>query len=132
MEWVLARGGDGVRTGLEDSIRISKDRLASGNAELVKRAVDAISRHNARPATPQEARVPSISIWSTVIVPISAPPGAHKCMAGRFAPEAAGRECPLKRARRATDRSWTSLAVVSRQEIPLFSFWQLAIHRKVG
>ena len=65
MEWVLARGGDGVRTGLEDSIRISKDRLASGNAELVKRAVDAISRHDARPATPQEARVPSISIPST-------------------------------------------------------------------
>lgn len=57
MEWVLARGGDGVRTGLEDNIRISKDRLASGNAELVKRAVDAISRHDARPATPQEARV---------------------------------------------------------------------------
>ena len=28
MEWVLARGGDGVRTGLEDNIRISKDRLA--------------------------------------------------------------------------------------------------------
>ncbi|MHC6152123.1 beta-keto acid cleavage family enzyme [Bradyrhizobium elkanii] len=57
MEWVLARGGDGVRTGLEDNIRISKDRLASSNAELVKRAVDAISRHSARPATPQEARL---------------------------------------------------------------------------
>lgn len=57
MDWVLARGGDGVRTGLEDNIRISKDKLASSNAELVKRAVDAISRHGTRPATPQEARL---------------------------------------------------------------------------
>jgi uncharacterized protein (DUF849 family) len=56
MEWVLARGGDGVCTGLEDNIRISKGRFASSNAELVKRAIDAISRHNARPARPQEAR----------------------------------------------------------------------------
>ena len=29
MRWVLERGGDGVRTGLEDNIRITKDRLAS-------------------------------------------------------------------------------------------------------
>ncbi|MGX1349576.1 3-keto-5-aminohexanoate cleavage enzyme [Bradyrhizobium elkanii] len=57
MEWVLARGGDGVRTGLEDNIRISRDRLAGSNAELVKLAVDAIGRHGARPATPQEARL---------------------------------------------------------------------------
>jgi 3-keto-5-aminohexanoate cleavage enzyme len=57
MEWVLARGGDGVRTGLEDNIRIPRDRLASSNAELVKLAVDAIGRYSARPATPQEARL---------------------------------------------------------------------------
>jgi 3-oxoadipate:acetyl-CoA acetyltransferase len=56
MEWVLARGGDGVRTGLEDNIRISKDRLAKSNAELVQVAVDLCARHDARPATPQEAR----------------------------------------------------------------------------
>src|SRR5215469_14075488 len=35
MEWALRRNADAVRTGLEDNIRISKDRLASGNAELV-------------------------------------------------------------------------------------------------
>jgi 3-keto-5-aminohexanoate cleavage enzyme len=56
IDWVLARGGDGVRTGLEDNIRISRDRLASSNAELVQRAVDAIHRHGRRPATPAEAR----------------------------------------------------------------------------
>ena len=56
MEWVLARGGDGVRTGLEDNIRITKDRLAESNAELVSRAAEAIARHGGRPATPEEAR----------------------------------------------------------------------------
>ncbi len=56
MEWVLARGGDGVRTGLEDNIRISRDRLASNNAELVQRAAEAIARHGRRPATTAEAR----------------------------------------------------------------------------
>ena len=56
MEWVLARGGHGVRTGLEDNVRLSRDRLASSNAELVSLAVDAIRRHGRRPATPGEAR----------------------------------------------------------------------------
>ncbi len=56
MEWVLARGGDGVRTGLEDNVRVSRDRLAASNAELVQLAAEAISRHGRRPATPAEAR----------------------------------------------------------------------------
>jgi len=56
IEWVLARGGHGVRTGLEDNIRISKERLASGNAELVRLAAEACARHDRRPATPAEAR----------------------------------------------------------------------------
>ncbi len=56
MDWVLARGGDGVRTGLEDNIRISRDRLAGSNAELVRRAADAVARHGRRPATAAEAR----------------------------------------------------------------------------
>jgi len=56
MEWVLARGGDGVRTGLEDNIRISKDRLAASNAELVIFAAAALARHGRRPATADEAR----------------------------------------------------------------------------
>ena len=56
MEWVLARGGDGVRTGLEDNVRIDRDRLAASNAELVEHAVAAIGRHGRRAATPAESR----------------------------------------------------------------------------
>jgi 3-keto-5-aminohexanoate cleavage enzyme len=56
MDWVLARGGHGVRTGLEDNIRVSKERLAGSNAELVKLAAEACARHGRRPATPAEAR----------------------------------------------------------------------------
>jgi 3-keto-5-aminohexanoate cleavage enzyme len=56
IEWVLARGGAALRTGLEDNIRISKDRLAASNAELVEVAVGLCARHGARPANPGEAR----------------------------------------------------------------------------
>ncbi len=56
MDWVLARGGDGVRTGLEDNVRLSRDRLAASNAELVQHAAAAAARHGRRPATPAEAR----------------------------------------------------------------------------
>lgn len=56
MELALARGAEGVRTGLEDNIRITRDRLARSNAELVVCAVEKLARHNARPARPQEAR----------------------------------------------------------------------------
>lgn len=56
MGWALARGAGAVRTGMEDNIRISKDRLASGNAELVTRAVDLIGRLGARVANVAEAR----------------------------------------------------------------------------
>ncbi len=56
MDWALARGADAVRTGLEDNIRIAKDRLAASNAELVSLAAEAVSRHGRRVATPAEAR----------------------------------------------------------------------------
>src|SRR4051794_9034504 len=56
MRWVLERGADAVRTGLEDNIRITKDRLASSNAELVQIAAELCAKHGARPATPAEAR----------------------------------------------------------------------------
>jgi uncharacterized protein (DUF849 family) len=57
MDWVLARDGAAVRTGLEDNIRVTKDRLARSNAELVQIAAETCARHGARPATPAEARV---------------------------------------------------------------------------
>lgn len=56
MGWVLARDANAVRTGLEDNIRITRDRLAASNAELVAYAAEALSRHDARPATTAEAR----------------------------------------------------------------------------
>jgi len=55
MDWALARGADAVRTGLEDNIRVTKDRLASSNAELVGLAAEAVARHGRRVATPAEA-----------------------------------------------------------------------------
>jgi uncharacterized protein (DUF849 family) len=56
MEWALARGADAVRTGLEDNVRVSKDQLASSNAELVTLAADTIRRHGRAVAGPAEAR----------------------------------------------------------------------------
>lgn len=56
MDWALARGADAVRTGLEDNIRVTKDRLAASNAELVGLAAKAVARHGRRVATPVEAR----------------------------------------------------------------------------
>lgn len=57
MDWALARGADAVRTGLEDNIRIAKDRLAASNAELVGLAAEAVRRHGRKVASPAEARV---------------------------------------------------------------------------
>ncbi|MGA0593748.1 3-keto-5-aminohexanoate cleavage protein [Enterovirga sp. CN4-39] len=56
MDWALARGADAVRTGLEDNIRVTKDRLAASNAELVTLAAERITRHGRRVANATEAR----------------------------------------------------------------------------
>jgi uncharacterized protein (DUF849 family) len=56
MDWVLRRGADGVRTGLEDNVRVSRERLADGNAELVRMAAEAVRRHGRAIATPAQAR----------------------------------------------------------------------------
>jgi 3-keto-5-aminohexanoate cleavage enzyme len=56
MKWALERDADAVRTGLEDNIRISKDRLAKSNAELVKAAAELCTKHERRPASSLEAR----------------------------------------------------------------------------
>jgi uncharacterized protein (DUF849 family) len=53
-QWCLEAGGH-CRTGLEDNLRLSADRLAS-NADLVRRIVDVCDRYERRPATPAEAR----------------------------------------------------------------------------
>lgn len=56
MEWALRREADAVRTGIEDNIRVTKERLARSNAELVEIAAEAIVRHGRRVATCDEAR----------------------------------------------------------------------------
>lgn len=56
MNWALARGADAVRTGLEDNIRITKERLACSNAELVELAAASVERFGRRVATVNEAR----------------------------------------------------------------------------
>ena len=53
--WALALGGH-IRTGLEDNIRTSKDRLASGNAELVRVAAGLVADAGRTVATTAEAR----------------------------------------------------------------------------
>jgi 3-keto-5-aminohexanoate cleavage enzyme len=57
MDWVLAKGGSAVRTGLEDNIRVTKRQLARSNAELVQMAAEACEYHGCRPATSAEARM---------------------------------------------------------------------------
>ena len=54
-QWCLGAGGH-CRTGLEDNLRATPDRLAASNAELVKKIVDDCGRFDRRPATAAEAR----------------------------------------------------------------------------
>lgn len=43
-EWAVAAGGH-ARTGLEDNVRLDRDRLAPSNASLVRRVVEICDRH---------------------------------------------------------------------------------------
>ncbi|MGO4916689.1 3-keto-5-aminohexanoate cleavage protein [Pseudogemmobacter sp. W21_MBD1_M6] len=54
-EWAIAAGGH-TRTGMEDNVRLDKDRLAPSNAALVQRAVDLCEKYERPVATWQEAR----------------------------------------------------------------------------
>jgi uncharacterized protein (DUF849 family) len=54
-EWCVASGGH-ARTGLEDNVRLDRDRLASSNAALVRRVVDLCGQHERPVATWQQAR----------------------------------------------------------------------------
>ena len=55
VEWSLERGGH-VRTGLEDNIRIDRDKLAPSNAALVKLAAERCAEFGRHPASVEEAR----------------------------------------------------------------------------
>jgi uncharacterized protein (DUF849 family) len=54
-EWCVAAGGH-CRTGLEDNVRLDRDRLAPSNAALVRRVVELCARHGRPVAGPAEAR----------------------------------------------------------------------------
>jgi len=54
-EWAIAAGGH-TRTGLEDNMRLDRDRLAPSNAALVARAVDLCEKYERPVATWQQAR----------------------------------------------------------------------------
>lgn len=54
-EWSIAAGGH-TRTGLEDNMRLDRDRLAPSNAALVRRAVDLCEKYQRPVATWQQAR----------------------------------------------------------------------------
>lgn len=53
--WSLELGGH-CRTGLEDNVRLDKDRLAPSNAALVQRTVDLCAEYSRHPASVAEAR----------------------------------------------------------------------------
>ena len=53
--WSLELGGH-CRTGLEDNVRLDKDRLAPSNAALVRRVAELCAEYGRRPATVAEAR----------------------------------------------------------------------------
>jgi uncharacterized protein (DUF849 family) len=54
-EWAIARGGH-TRTGLEDNMRLDRDRLAPSNAALVARAAEICDKYERPVATWQQAR----------------------------------------------------------------------------
>ena len=54
-EWAISAGGH-ARTGLEDNVRLDRDRLAPSNAALVRRAAELCEKYQRPVATWQEAR----------------------------------------------------------------------------
>lgn len=54
-EWAIAKGGH-TRTGMEDNVRLDRERLAPSNAALVKRAVALCEKYGRPVATWQQAR----------------------------------------------------------------------------
>jgi uncharacterized protein (DUF849 family) len=54
-DWAIRKGGH-TRTGLEDNVRLDRNRLAPSNAALVARAAALCAEHGRPVATPAEAR----------------------------------------------------------------------------
>ncbi len=62
-QWAIAKGGH-TRTGMEDNVRLDRDKLAPSNAALVRRAVEICEQHNRPVASWSQARsilgIPSV------------------------------------------------------------------------
>lgn len=54
-DWAISSGGH-ARTGLEDNVRIDRDRLAPSNSALVARTVEVCDKYGRPVATPAQAR----------------------------------------------------------------------------
>lgn len=54
-DWAIRKGGH-TRTGLEDNVRLDRERLAPSNAALVRRAAEICARYDRPVATWQQAR----------------------------------------------------------------------------
>jgi 3-keto-5-aminohexanoate cleavage enzyme len=54
-EWSIAAGGH-TRAGLEDNVRLDRERLAPSNAALIERAAELCARYDRPVATPAQAR----------------------------------------------------------------------------
>ena len=54
-EWAIAAGGH-TRAGLEDNVRLDRERLAPSNAALIQRAADLCAKYDRPVATPAQAR----------------------------------------------------------------------------
>jgi len=54
-EWSIRKGGH-TRTGLEDNVRLDRERLAPSNAALVRRAVGPCEKYERPVASWQQAR----------------------------------------------------------------------------
>lgn len=54
-DWAIGAGGH-ARAGLEDNVRLDKDRLAPSNAALIQRAADLCEKYERPVATPAQAR----------------------------------------------------------------------------
>lgn len=54
-DWAIGAGGH-ARTGLEDNVRLDRERLAPSNAALVRRAAELCEKHGRPVATWQQAR----------------------------------------------------------------------------
>jgi uncharacterized protein (DUF849 family) len=68
-EWAVASGGH-ARTGLEDNVRLDRDRLAPSNAALVRRVVDICEKNARQVATWKEARwILGLATVGTVAAP---------------------------------------------------------------